>query len=172
MFAEVLDPQQEFMFPIVLPNLSKKFYCSRQSLLGLLGRASSERISEWACVIHGNTFPVPGETGADSTILTWFVLSLYYEMNRVRFFCVEILTSEKVMGSLTIAWGRWSQLHLSEISGHQEFFISEVEGVAHQGVHLCMHIARVCTALGQKGLLVTAAVPGRLPWASSRRKHH
>lgn len=45
MFAEVLDPQQEFMFPIVLPNLSKKFYCSRQSLLGLLGRASSERIS-------------------------------------------------------------------------------------------------------------------------------
>lgn len=40
MFAEVLDPQQEFMFPIVLPNLSQKFYCSWQSLLGLLGRAS------------------------------------------------------------------------------------------------------------------------------------
>lgn len=50
MFAEVLDPQHEFMFPIVLRNLSKKFYYSRQSLLGLLGRASFRMYHRvWLC---------------------------------------------------------------------------------------------------------------------------
>lgn len=38
MFAEVLDLQHEFMFPIVLPNLLKKPYCSRQVLIGSVGQ--------------------------------------------------------------------------------------------------------------------------------------
>lgn len=38
MFAEVLDLQHEFMFPIVLPNLLKKSYCSRQVLIGSVGQ--------------------------------------------------------------------------------------------------------------------------------------
>lgn len=38
MFAEVLDQQHEFMFPIVLPNLLKKFYCSWQVFVGSVGQ--------------------------------------------------------------------------------------------------------------------------------------
>lgn len=42
-----------------------------------------------------------GKTGADRKTLTQFLLGPYYEINK--FSGVKKLTSEKVMGSLTIA---------------------------------------------------------------------
>lgn len=126
MFAEVLDPQQEFMFPIVLPNLSKKFYCNQQSLLGLLGWASFRtylRVNLCNTRKHSSSAWWNWGTTQNSDLVS--AQSLLWDQQGGVFFHEEKLTSEKVMGSLIIAWGKCSQLHLSENSSHQEFSFQE-----------------------------------------------
>lgn len=147
MFAEVLDPQHEFMFPIVLPNLSKKFYCSRQSLLGLLGRASFRTYHKpslcntWKHISNGwwNWGRSQNSDSVSARSLLW----------DQQVFCVKKLTSEKVTGSLTIAWCKCSRLHL-------DVFVSEVSRRfrfrSRRGwPPRCAFVRTDCTRMHQRG---------------------
>lgn len=182
MFAEVLDPQREFMFPIVLSNLSKKFYCSRQSFLGLLGRASFRtyhRVSLYniykICfyVLHGRR---TGKSGADPKTLTWFLPGPYYEINR--FSVWQNFTSEQVLGSLTIAWSKCSHVHLIQYQPTRHFHFRSRRGWSLR----CAFVHAYCTHhMHQHAHKLLWGIKWYFLWQlhlagchgpGSRRKHH
>lgn len=83
---------------------------------------ASERIIEWACEVHRNTFPVTGKTEADPKTALVSGWSLQWDQ---QVFCVKKLTSEKV----TIAWTNCSHLHLIEVSAHETFSFQKQKGL-------------------------------------------
>lgn len=76
----------------------------------------------------------------------WLSLCSIFTMRSTSgFFVWKNSALKKVMGSLTIAWGKCSTAAFKWNFRSAGIFIPEVKGVAHQGVHLCLHIAHVCT---------------------------
>lgn len=122
---------------------------------------TSERITEWACVIHGNTLPVTRRTGAGPKTLAQFLLSPCYESN-TRF---SLWEKSPLGKSLTIASS--SGLRFIEISAHPTFSFQKQKGLL---TAVCIHTDTCTNWSGGKVGLLMVTLPCHGP-GSSRKRH-